>query len=96
VVVPKAAEAIANPSKAAPVLTELKTILATFEAALKAEAGRPDDAQLRAAIHADVAVLAKVQQDLAAAGNDVSAAFAAINTEQFTAAGEKVKALCAK
>jgi hypothetical protein len=43
-----------------------------------------------------VAVLVKAQQDLAAAGNDVTLAFAAINTDQFTAAGEKVRALCAK
>ena len=94
VVVPKAAEAIANPSQAPAVLAELKAILATFEAALRTEAARSADAQLKAAIEADVAALVKAQQDLQAAGNDVGKAFAAINTDQFTAAGEKVKALC--
>ncbi|WP_203915071.1 hypothetical protein [Rhizocola hellebori] len=96
VVIPKAAEAIGDPAKAGPVLAELKAALAGFEAALKAEAARAGDAELKGAIDADVAALVKAQQDLAAAGNDVTLAFAAINTDQFTAAGEKVKALCAK
>jgi hypothetical protein len=95
VVLPKAAEAVGDPAKAAPVVAELKTVLSGFETALKTEAARAD-AELKGAIDADVAVLVKAQQDLAAAGNDVTLAFAAINTDQFTAAGEKVRALCAK
>jgi hypothetical protein len=96
VVLPKAAEAIGDPVKGAAVVAELKSVLSSFEIALKAEAARAGDAELKSAIDGDVAVLVKTQQDLAAAGNDVTAAFAAINTEAFTAAGEKVKALCSK
>jgi hypothetical protein len=77
-------------------VAELKTVLSGFETALKAEAARSGDAELKSAIDGDVAVLVKAQQDLTAAGNDVTAAFAAINTDAFTAAGEKAKALCAK
>ncbi len=95
-VLPKAAEAIGDPAKGAPVVAELKAVLAGFETALKTEAARSGDAELKSAIEADVAVLVKTQQDLTAAGNDVTKAFEAINTDQFTAAGEKVKALCAK
>jgi hypothetical protein len=96
VVLPKAAEAIGDPVKGAAVVAELKTVLSSFETALKVEAARVGDAELKGAIDGDVAVLAKAQQDLTAAGNDVTAAFAAINTDSFTAAGEKAKALCAK
>ncbi len=96
VVLPKAAEAIADPSKAPAVVAELKATLASFETALRAEAGRSGDAELKRAIEADVAVLTKAQQDLTAAGDDVTKAFAAINTEQFTAAGEKVRELCSR
>jgi len=96
VVLPKAAEAIGDPVKGAQVVAELKTVLSSFEVALKAESARVGDAELKGAIDSDVAVLVKAQQDLTAAGNDVTAAFAAINTDSFTAAGEKVKTVCAK
>lgn len=96
VILPKAAEAMADASKAPAVVSELKTTLTSFETALRAEAGRSADPELKAAIEADVAVLVKALQDLAAAGNDMTSAFAAITSDQFTAAGEKVRELCAR
>ena len=96
VVVPKLAEALGDPSKAGPALTELKAVMASFDASLSAQANLAQDADLKAAIQADVNVLRKAGGDIVAAGNDVEKALAALQTDEFKAVGEKVKAICAK
>jgi hypothetical protein len=94
--VQKLPEAIADPAKAGPAITELKAALKAYQAGLAAEAARSADGQLRAAIEADVATIAKATADIEAAGNDVTKALAALNTPEFQKLGERVKALCDK
>jgi hypothetical protein len=96
VVLPKVGEAMGDPSKAGPALTELKAVVASFDASLSAQADLARDADLKAAIQADVSALRKASGDLTAAGNDVDKALAALQTDAFKAVGEKVKALCGK
>jgi hypothetical protein len=96
VVLPKVGEALGDPTKAGPALTELKAVVASFDASLSAQANLAQDADLKAAIQADVSVLHQAGGDLAAAGNDVEKALAALQTDAFKAVGEKVKAICGK
>jgi hypothetical protein len=93
-VVQKLPEAIAEPLKAGPAVTELKTALKDYQTGLKAEAARSADGQLRAAIEADVATIGKTVTNIEAAGDDVTRALAALNTPEFQKLGERVKALC--
>lgn len=96
VILPQLAEAMGSPSKAGPVVTELKTVITTFETAIAAEAARSQDAELRAAIEADLAAWRQAGKDAQAAGADAEKALAALQTPEFTKAGEKVRSLCEK
>jgi hypothetical protein len=96
VVLPKVGEALADPSKAGPALAELKAVLATLDASFNTQATLAQDAQLKAAIEADLAVLRKAGSEIQAAGTDVARALAALQTDEFKALGEKVKAICGK
>jgi hypothetical protein len=96
VVLPKVAEGLNDPAKAGPAMTELKAVMASFDASLSAEAARSQDAELKAAIEADLGVLRKAGTEIQAAGTDVPRALAALQTDEFQAVGEKVKAICQK
>jgi len=94
--VQKLPEAIADPAKAGPAITELKAALKAYQAGLSAEAARSANGDLRAAIDADVATITKALASIEASGNDVTKALAALNTPEFQKLGERVKALCEK
>lgn len=96
VVLPKLAEAMGDPSKAGPAITELKAVMASFDASLSDQVNLAQDAELKAAIQADVNSLRKASTAIAAGGNDVEKALAALQTDEFKAVGEKVRALCGK
>ena len=92
--VQKLPEAIAEPNKAGPAVAELKTALKDYQAGLSAEAAKSADGQLRSAIEADVATIAKTVSNIELAKDDVTMALAALNTPEFQKLGERVKALC--
>jgi len=92
--VQKLPEAIAEPNKAGPAVAELKTALKDYQAGLSAQAAKSADGQLRAAIEADVATIAKTVSGIELAKDDVTMALAALNTPEFQKLGERVKALC--
>ncbi len=95
-VLPKVTAVLNDPGKAGPALAELKALVAAFGASLSAQVNLAQDADLKAAIQADVEVLRKTGDQIAAAGNDAQAALAALQTDDFTALGEKVTAVCEK
>lgn len=94
VILPKVADAMADPSKAAGVLTELKAVLKGYEAALSAEAGRSPDGELKAAVEADLAAIRAALKEIEAAGNDMEKVLGALDSPEFQKLGEKVRTLC--
>jgi hypothetical protein len=94
--VQKLPEAIADPVKAGPALTDLKNALKDYQAGLTLEASKSADGQLRTAIHADAAAIARATAQVEAAGDDVNKALTALNAPEFQKLGEGVKALCDK
>ncbi|HEX6684486.1 MAG TPA: hypothetical protein VF062_16910 [Candidatus Limnocylindrales bacterium] len=95
-IVQKLPDAMTDPSKAAPAMTELKGALGEYRAGLAAQAAKSADGELKAAIETDVAIVAKALAAVEAAGTDVTAALNAMNTPDFQKLGEKVKTLCDK
>lgn len=91
---PRAAEATNDPSKAPAVLAELKTALKAYETAIAAEAGRAADGQLKAALEADLATLRATATSIEAAGTDMDKVLTALNSPDFQNLGENVKAIC--
>lgn len=92
----KIPEAMADPAKAGPVLTELKGLLNDYRSGLTTEAARSADGALRTAIEADAAVIAKTLAGVESAGTDIQKVIAAVNTPEFQQLGEKVRTLCEK
>lgn len=86
--------ALTDPAKAGPAIAELKNVLKDYQAGLTLEASRSADGQLRTAIHAEAATIAKTVAAIEAGGDDVNKALVALNTPEFQKLGEGVKALC--
>jgi hypothetical protein len=95
-VFPQLAEAMSDPTKAGPALSELNAAMASFDAALSAQATLANDTDLKAAIEGDLSALRHADTAIKAAGADVEKALAALQTDEFKALGEKVRTICEK
>lgn len=84
-----------DPSQALTALVELKTLIADYEAKLIPLAANSADAELKAALDAELVDVRKARADLDAAGVDPVKLQAAIENNSSSTAADKVKTLCA-
>lgn len=95
-ILPKAAEAMGDPSQVPGVITELKVALGDYEKQLRAESNRTADGELKAAIDADLATIQATIKTVDTAGNDMEKVINSLNSPEFQKIGDKVKSLCEK
>ncbi|MDI1465630.1 hypothetical protein QEZ54_32135 [Catellatospora sp. KI3] len=76
--------------------TQLLADLTAFQTAYGKDAAAIADADLKAAVQADLATLGSGLAAVGQANGDVTKIQAALSTPEFSAAGEKVKTICGK
>ncbi|WP_144119404.1 hypothetical protein [Catellatospora sichuanensis] len=84
-----------DPATQAATLTELGKAIQDFQAAYSKDVAAMADADLKAAVQADLQTLTTTSTALVAAGTDQAKIQAALSTPEFDKAGDQVKALCA-
>ena len=84
-----------DPNQALSALVELKALVADYEANLTPIAANSADAQVKAALDAELVDVRKARADLDAAGLDPVKLQAAIENNSTSTASDKVKTLCA-
>lgn len=85
-----------DPAKAQTAIADMTKALATFETTLTPIAAGSVDAELKAAIEADIAALKKMPAAIAGAGADLDKIVEALSAPEFEKVGEGVRSLCGK
>lgn len=84
-----------NPATQQAAVPKLTKLLTDFQAAYSKDVNTIADAELKAAVEADLKTLQAAGAAVVAANGDAAKIEAALSSPDFTAAGEKVKTLCA-
>jgi hypothetical protein len=85
---------LTDPATAAAAIPELGKAITDFQAAYGKDANAIADAELKAAVEADLQVLTTAGAALLAAGNDPAKIQAALTSPEFEKAFDKVNSLC--
>ncbi|MDI1460878.1 hypothetical protein QEZ54_07870 [Catellatospora sp. KI3] len=91
----KAMDAITDESKQQELIGELKKTMVDFGTALTAAAADSADAEVKAALEANIAALTAATTAIETAAGDFDKATDAIDAPEFEQAGKKLEALCA-